>query len=70
MTPPHSLIQVRFDRSNGWKADEGDGACSYFSTKQNAVDYGIQRIAYHRGELRVFGQAGELERTVAFNEPN
>lgn len=68
MTLPRSIIEIRFNRTNGWEADEGGGACSYFSTKKNAVDYGTQRIAYHRGELRVFGEAGELERTVAFNE--
>ncbi len=42
--------------------------CSYFLTKKEAVEYGTQRIAYHRGELRIFSEAGVLERTIAFNE--
>ncbi len=67
-TPPVSLIQVRFASARGWEADEGEGMCSYFLTKKEAVEYGTQRIAYHRGELRIFSEAGVLERTIAFNE--
>jgi hypothetical protein len=52
----------------GWEADEGDGVRSSFATKQQAIDYGIQRIAFHWGELRIHNEDGSLERTIAFNE--
>lgn len=68
MTSPVSIIHVRPTETRIWEVDEGDGICCTFSTKQNAVDYATQRIAYQRGELRIFSDKGELERTIAFNE--
>jgi hypothetical protein len=68
MAASHTVIAIKFDRLAGWEADEGDGVRSSFATKQQAIDYGIQRIAFHRGELRIYDQDGTLERTIAFNE--
>jgi hypothetical protein len=68
MIASHTVIAIKFERLNGWEADEGEGVHSSFATKQQAIEYGIQRIAFHRGELRIHGEDGSLERTIAFNE--
>jgi Uncharacterized protein conserved in bacteria (DUF2188) len=68
MAASHTVIAIKFERSNGWEADEGEGVCASFATRQQAIEYGIQRIAFHRGELRIHNDDGSLERTIAFNE--
>jgi hypothetical protein len=62
------VIAIKFERLGGWEADEGEGVRSSFATKEKAIEYGIQRIAFHRGELRIHDEDGSLERTIAFNE--
>ena len=68
MTPSHTVIDIKFERLGAWEADEGEGVRSSFATKQEAIAYGIQRIAFHRGELRIHGEDGSVARTIAFNE--
>ena len=69
MAASHTVIAIKFAHVGEWEADEGAGVRSSFATKQQAIDYGIQRIAFHRAELRIHGEDGNLERTIAFNEP-
>ncbi len=68
MTASHTVIAIKSERAGGWEADEGEGVRSSFATRQQAIEYGIQRIAFHRGELRIHNDDGSLERTIAFNE--
>ena len=53
MAASHTVIAIKFAHVGEWEADEGAGVRSSFATKQQAIDYGIQRIAFHRGELRI-----------------
>jgi Uncharacterized protein conserved in bacteria (DUF2188) len=68
MAASHTVIAIKFSRVGEWQADEGSGVRPSFATKQQAIDHGIQRIAFHRGELRIHAEDGTLERTIAFNE--
>ena len=68
MVASHTVIAIKFARVGEWEADEGAGVRSSFAGKQQAIDYGMQRIAFHRAELRIHGKDGSLERTIAFNE--
>jgi hypothetical protein len=68
MKASQTVIAIKFVPMGEWEADEGEGVRSSFASKQQAIDYGIQRIAFHRAELRIQGEDGSLERTIAFNE--
>lgn len=68
MAAPHTVIAIKFARGAEWEADEGAGVRSSFASKQQAIDYAIQRLAFHRAELRIQAKDGSLERTIAFNE--
>jgi hypothetical protein len=68
MAASHTVIAIKFVRMGEWEADEGAGVRSSFASKQQAINYGIQRIAFHRAELRIHDEDGNLERTIAFNE--
>lgn len=68
MSSGHSVVDIRFQTNGVWEADEGQGVHSSFSSKEKAIDYGTQRLAFRRGELRIHSEDGRLERTIAFNE--
>ena len=68
MAAAHTVIAIKFRRLGEWEADEGEGVRPSFATKEQAIEYGTQRIAFHRGELRIHEEDGRLERTIAFNE--
>ena len=55
-----NIIEIRPHRG-GWQSDEGDGVCPYFGTKEQAISYATQRIAFRRGEIRIFDESGEVE---------
>jgi hypothetical protein len=62
-----TIIEIRPYR-NGWQVFEAPGVEPVFLEKDQAINYAENRASFRCGEIRVLGPAGEIERTISFNE--
>jgi hypothetical protein len=62
-----TVIEVRPYR-NGWKVFEAPSVEPIFSTKDHALGYAHTRACFRSGEIRILDSAGELEKTISFDE--
>ena len=62
-------IEIRPHRW-GWKAFEAPGVEPVFPTKDDAIDYALQRACFRSGEVRIFDSIGNIERVIPFDETN
>jgi hypothetical protein len=61
------LIEIK-PRRWGWKVFEAPGVEPVFPEKAHAIDYAQNRANFRSGEIHVFDSAGNVERTIHFNE--
>lgn len=65
-----TTFEIRPHRG-GWQCSEAPGVAPYFTeadAKQSAISYAKGRTARRFGEIRVFNAAGELEKSIPFDE--
>jgi hypothetical protein len=55
----------------GWQCYEGPGVQPYWTgdtAKEDAIGYATARAKFGRGEIRVLGNAGEVERVMSLGQ--
>jgi hypothetical protein len=67
-----TIIEIRPYRG-GWQCFEAPGFEPFWTgenAKQSAIDYAKGRAKFGRGEIRVLGPDGSVERVIDFNQTN
>ena len=62
------MIKIR-PFKGGWQCYEAPGVQPYWTgdrTKEDAIGYATARMKFGGGEIRVLGEAGEVERVISF----
>jgi hypothetical protein len=54
----------------GWKAFEAPGVEPVFPTKDQAIDYALQRACFRSGEIHILDSTGNVERVIRFDDTN
>jgi hypothetical protein len=65
-----TIILIRPHRG-GWQCFEGPGVEPYWigdRAKEQALNYAQGRVSMRRGEIQIFNAAGELEKTIPFDQ--
>jgi hypothetical protein len=63
------VIEIRPHRW-GWKAFEAPGVEPVFPTKDQAIDYALQRACFRSGEIHILDSTGNVERVIRFDDTN
>jgi hypothetical protein len=64
------IIEIR-PFKGGWQCYEGPGVGPYWigsTAKEDAFGYAKARARFGRGEIRVLGLDGSIERSISFDE--
>jgi hypothetical protein len=64
-----TIIEIKPHRW-GWRVFESPGVEPVFLEKRQPIDYAETRACFRSGEIRVLDAAGNIERTIAFDETN
>jgi hypothetical protein len=62
-----TIIEIKPWR-NGWKVFECPGVEPVFLVKDQALSYAKGRASFRSGEIRLLDSAGQLEKTISFDE--
>lgn len=52
----------------GWRVFEAPAVEPVFLQKEQAIGYAEARACFRKGEIRILGANGDIERTMAFDE--
>jgi hypothetical protein len=64
-----TLIEIRPHRW-GWKAFEAPGVEPVFPSKDQAIDYALQRACFRSGEIQILDSTGNVDRIIPFDDAN